>query len=118
MLKIEMARGDLISKTFTLETTAGVPYTETLDNAYFTVKENANQLAYKFQKRLSDGGIASLGEGRYEFTILPEDTNGLPFGNYVFDIEVKKTGVLKRTFFGTFVLMKEVTHQTNEVEAG
>lgn len=118
MLEIKMARGDMLSKSFVIRTAGDVPYTDVLDNVYFTVKKSENDYAYKFQKRLSDGGIQYMGDGKYEFTIMPEDTNGLPFGNYVFDIELKKAGMFKRTYFGTFTLTKEVTHQNNEVEAG
>lgn len=114
MMKIEMARGDIHKQRFTLLGGDGQPYAEPLDNIYFTVKKNANDKDYKFQKRLSDDDIVWVEAGTYQFTIMPDDTNGLPFGDYDFDIEVVRSGTIKKTFLGKFILGKEVTHAYNE----
>ena len=110
-----MTRGDMLTKSFVIRSSDGTPYTETLDNIYLTVKKSANDRDYKFQKRLSDNSIESLGEGRYQFTIEPEDTDPLQFEEYAFDIELYKEDVIKRTFYGKLKLEKEVTHYYNEV---
>lgn len=114
-MEITMARGDLETRTFQIRSPDGTPFTETLDNAYFTVKKSSNDREYKFQKRLSDRGIVPLGDGTYQFTIEPEDTNGMAFGTYGFDIELVIDGELKKTFSGDLILLKEYTHASNEV---
>ena len=88
-LMIKMARGDVEIKNFTVKQN-GSAWSETPDEIYFTVKSNANDKDYKFQKRLSDGGIVLVETGKYQIKIEPEDTNGLSFSKYDFDIEIVK----------------------------
>jgi len=113
---IDMARGDRETRVFHVNGPDKTPFEDTFDNIYMTVKKFANDKNYKFQKRLSDGGIIKVDEGTYEFTILPEDTDGLEFGDYDFDIEFVIDGELKKTFCGVLHLSKEVTHRHNEVK--
>lgn len=114
-MEIVMARGDMTVRTFAVQTKDKLPFTDQFDNIFLTVKKTAEDREFKFQKRLNDGsGIESLGGGKYRFTILPEDTNGLPYGRYVFDIELLIAGALKKTFLGTLELTKEATHSYNE----
>ena len=114
-MEITMARGDLESRTFQIRSPDGTPFTEELDEIYFSVKRNHNDRNVKFQKRMTTGEIVSLGEGRYQFAIEPGDTDGLAFGEYEFDIELVKNGLIKKTFAGTLKLLREVTHANNEV---
>ena len=118
MMTIDMARGDRETRSFCVNGPDKTPFVEEFDNIYMTVKKSASDKGYKFQKRLSDGGIIKTGDGTYEFTILPEDTNGLDFGDYEFDIELVIEGELKKTYCGVLHLGKEVTHQHNEVRPG
>ena len=113
-MEITMARGDMETRTFQIRSPDGTPYTDELDEIYFTVKKDANERSFRFQKRLSDGGIISTGDGTYEFTIQPQDTDGMGYGNYVFDIELVKDGEIKKTFMGMLILTREVTHSYNE----
>lgn len=112
MLSISMPRGDIRSVSFTVkdETKADV----ILDEIFFTVKENYNKGPYLFQKRLSTGEIERQDDGSYQFMIRPEDTNGLKFKDYVFDIEVLAGTDIKQTFVGSLQLTSEVTHAENE----
>ena len=116
-MEIRMARGDLETRTIRLKTKSGEPYGMYPNDIYFTVKKNASDRNYIFQKRLSDDTIVYVDTGEYRFSILPEDTDGLPFGTYEFDIEIVKhdTTNVKKTFCGTLILSKEVTHHYNEV---
>ena len=117
-MEITMARGDLEVRTFQVlsENEDNLePCDEVFDEIYMTVKKNRNDHVCRFQKRMSDGGIISLGEGKYEFTIHPEDTNRMAFGEYIFDIELVKNGSIKKTFCGELILTDEVTHASNEV---
>ena len=110
-----MARGDLLTKSFTVKGPGGTPFTDPFDNIYFTVKKYPDDTEYLLQKRLSDGGIVSVGNGKYQFTIEPGDTDQMAFGEYGFDIELVINLQLKRTFVGKFTLTKEYTHMRNEV---
>ena len=116
MMHIEMARGDLETRTFHVSGPDKSPFAEDFDNIYMTVKKYASDKKYIFQKRLSDGGIMKIDDGTYQFTIMPEDTDNMGFGDYDFDIELVINGVLKRTFMGVLTLGKESTHRCNEVE--
>lgn len=91
------------------------------DDVYFTVKKNFTDLDYKFQKRLSTGTITADEQqlGCFHVKIEPEDTDGLAFGQYVYDVEVvKRNGSqvdIKKTLFGNLYLQNESTHAANEV---
>lgn len=113
-MKIQMVRGDMLSRSFIIRSSDKTPFTEQLDNIYLTVKRDENDRDFEFQKRLSDGGIYSLGEGRYQFTIQPEDTDNMSYGKYIFDIELVIEGRLKKTYVGELELTKESTHHYNE----
>lgn len=115
-MKLEFARGDSYERGFLLKNKAtGEPITDTFEEIYFTVKKYATDSEYKFQKKLTSGGIVSDGSGHYTLYINPSDTNGMQFGEYECDIELlKDSGEYKRTFFGTLVLTREVTDCNNE----
>lgn len=120
-LHITMARGDLAVRSFRIKNDTQEPYTEELDEIYISVKKNSKDKKLLFQKRLSENEIEYLNNGRYQFKILPEDTNGLDFDkDYEFDIELVKYDdqahelELKRTFAGILTLTKEVTHVADE----
>lgn len=114
-MHIIMARGDVFSFSFGLYID-GVLSTEEMDNVYFTVKNSHYTHDPLFQKKCSDGSIASDTHGSYTVTINPEDTDNLDFGDYEFDIEVVKLPGIKRTFTGILSLTEEVTHRSNEEE--
>lgn len=109
---IEFARGDSYQRGFILKRNSQ-PVVEDFDDVYFTVKKRHTDRDFVLQKRMTTGGIVNDGNGHYTLFIQPEDTNGLSFGDYDFDIEVKD-GDYKRTFYGVLKLTKEVTHQYNE----
>lgn len=118
--QIEMVRGDLRSKTFNLLTDSGSVLELEPEEIYFTVKNNSLNTKYRFQKRLSDGGIVKLATGKYMLTIEPEDTDDLDFVMYDCDIEIVRYNnpKLKRTFNGKLIINKESTHHCNEVVDG
>ena len=113
-LEIVMARGDRTTRSFRL-TKSGNPYTDSLDEIYFSVKKSGKDKKLLFQKRFTDAEIQYIGNGRYQFTILPEDTNNLEFDKeYDFDIELVKEDEIKKTFTGILKLTTEVTHAADE----
>ena len=114
-MHIEFARGDSYDRGFIIrDQTTGEPITDTFDEVYFTVKKYHTDAEFLFQKRMTTGGISSDGGGHYTLFIDPVDTNGLAFGDYDCDIELRSGENYKRTFYGTLKLTKEVTHQNNE----
>lgn len=113
---IEMARGDVYCVPLALFID-GQPTDILMDEVYFTVKKHHYNHEALLQKCISNGGIVPDNEGSYVLTINPEDTDGLDFGTYEFDIEVVKLPGIKRTFVGEFILTSEVTHRSNEVES-
>lgn len=114
-MNIEMPRGDLRPVRFTIRNPDGSAANIPFDEIYFTVKSNHTDKNYLIQKRLSDGGIARLDDGSYQFIILPEDTDNLRMTAYVFDIELVYRNAIKQTTVGKLTLTSEVTHAGNEV---
>ena len=114
-MDITMPRGDLRVVRFQVLDSEGNKTDLAFDEIYVTFKKNFNQKDYLFQKRLTDNTIMQLDLGDYQFTILPEDTNGLTVTNYVFDIEVLFSSQIKQTFVGKLTLTPEVTFAENEV---
>lgn len=109
-MEIIMPRGDLRPVRFTVTDGETAPE---LTQIYATFKKSFSYPNFLFQKKLSDGSIEALGDGSYQFTIEPEDTNGLTYGAYAFDIELVGDGI-KQTFTGTLTLTNEATHAGNE----
>ena len=114
-IMIAMPRGDIHPVRFGLyQHNHDEMETQPFDSIYFTVKKNFTYHQYKFQKSLAAGTIVALGDGSYQFIIMPEDTDGLDFGTYEFDIQVARGMTLKQTFYGKLKLTTEVTHHCNE----
>lgn len=111
-LEISMPRGDLRPVAFRVVGVDGGATPE-ITEIYATFKRSFRHTEYLFQKRLSTGDIEQIGEGSYQFSILPQDTDSLPVDSYVFDIEVVGPD-LKQTFVGDFVLTNEATYAANE----
>ena len=119
---ISFARGDTWPLKISVKYKSTSDYVDfDFDDVYFTVKKNFTDTSYKFQKRLSDGSITADQEqiGCFHVKIMPEDTDGLAFGQYVYDVEVvKKDGDkigIKKTLSGNLYLTSESTHASNEV---
>ena len=90
---------------------------ETLpDDMFFTVKKDHHQKEALISKTLLNGGISFDPETfAYTVTLLPGDTDGLPFGKYCFDIK-RKLGndekyILPKT---ELEIAAVVTHLANE----
>lgn len=82
------------------------------DKLYFTVKKTYISKEMLIQKKLEDFVIDA--DGTYHFTILPDDTNNLKYGTYVFDIEVITDGVKTTIAKGDFTIEPEVTFADDE----
>lgn len=112
-LNITLPRGDLHPvKLDVTDLDGNIPDIE-ISEIYFTVKKHYYDKKYLFQKRLSTEEIEPIDNGKYQFIILPEDTDGLSFGDYDFDLEFVGPD-LKTTCTGQLRLTREVTHAMNE----
>lgn len=113
-MRITMPRGDIRPVGFKIN--SRIHDSLDFDNIYFTVKKNFNARDILFQKTLASGKIEKIDDGAYQFIIEPEDTDGMAYGSYVFDIEVVSEEFhIKQTFLGTLTLTQEVTFAANEV---
>lgn len=97
---IQITRGDTGIFTLAL-TSAGQPYDYSNDEVLFTVKRNTNTTEIVFQKTVLYGE---------NVTIEPQDTATLPYGNYVFDVQVTSGAVVDTVIPpSTFSVLPEVT---------
>ena len=110
---IEIIRGDSNKFSFTRKDNEGKTITQPANSAYFTVKESWTTQEYLIQKTIED---MTFSEGKYEFTIEPEETDNLEYGTYVYDLEVIQEDYKQTISRGTFKITEEATFATNEVE--
>ena len=119
MLHISIPRGDTKHLKINVRDSQGQHIDFDLDYVYLTVKKNFTDTEPKFQKSLSSGTISKLESGIYQTVIMPEDTDHLAYGRYVFDIEVIKGDISAPTFkttkVGEFIIDNESTFARNEV---
>ena len=117
---IEFVRGDtkiLPIDAFDIE---GDPYTpRDGDTVTMTVRKYHHKGVIAFQKVTGDGDVVAV-EGGWQITLRPDDTAGLEYIPYVYDVEVlladgyKETGIQH----STLTLIKEVTYaDASEVPA-
>lgn len=114
---LSMIRGDSATFHFHREDVNGTIIRETPTDVFFTVKNTFDDQPFVIQKKMSDGTITEDSNYEYHITILPEDTNNLEFGEYVYDVEVIRNaeGTDKQTISkGSFTLETEVTYASNE----
>lgn len=111
---MEMTRGDTSKWKFQRLDMNGDPITVRADYCWFSVKTNDMKKETVIQKTIED---MEFGEDYYyRFTINPEDTNNLQYGEYVYDVEVIQEGYKQTISKGTFTLDYEVTFVNNEVK--
>lgn len=113
---MEIIRGDNKSVKFQRKTSQGAVIESVADEMFFTVKSSSTITSAKFQKKLSDGSLSfDESDFYYRFEILPEDTNGLSYGTYEYDIERISNGKKLTLTVGELAITKEITHAENEV---
>ena len=100
-VNIEMTRGD--SESITVR--CSEPF-QSGDTVYLTVREDADS-GIAMQKV-----VTSFPNGEAVFGILPGDTEGLDFGNYVYDIQLTRANGTVTTLIvpSRFRLNEEVTY--------
>ena len=110
---MRIIRGDSKTITFQRKDKNKNVITEMPEKMYLTIKENEYQKQALIQKTF-DNGI-KFENGTYYVDFVPEDTDSLSFGEYVYDIEIINGDVKKTIKKDTFVIESEVTHKENEV---
>lgn len=104
---IRLTRGDSAYIDVELEMPTGGTYSpDENDEILFTLrksnypKKNAADTDYALQKRLENN----------QLKLRPEDTKDLPYGNYIFDMEIRyNSGDVETFLSGMLVLLPEVS---------
>ncbi len=113
-IDIEFTRGDTCPISFSLEDENGNEMiVDSSVEIYFTVKQSYSSTDAIFQKRLSRNEI-TIENGICSFVILPDDTNQLNYGNYVYDLCLKSGNYTHTLAIGQLSLTNEATHIRNE----
>lgn len=110
---MRIIRGDNKTFTFQRKDKSGKIITEKPDKMYLTIKQNEYEKQALIQKTF-DNGIR-FEEDTYYVDFVPEDTDDLIFGEYVYDIEIINGDIVKTIKKDTFIIDSEVTHKENEV---
>lgn len=116
---MKFTRGDNKPYRIVRRTTSGDIITEPVVEMYLTVKNDTSSSDYLIQKRLTTGDIQfDSTTGYYKFEFVPQDTNRLSYGTYVYDIQIQyeqddkiKT---KTLVVGELTLTEEVTFYSNQ----
>lgn len=113
-MTLRIIRGDTYQYKFQRKNSDGTPILVEADKIFFTVKKSEEDKDFVLQKTIEDMTFDE--EGFYHFTIEPEDTDGLKYGDYVYDIEIiMDRGKYKKTRKrGVFKIDYEVTFVENE----
>lgn len=101
--QIRLTRGDTAYLTVSLTGPDGAPYElDPADTLVFSVKRFASDAKYAFQKTAAGSG---------QFKILPEDTAGLSFAPYKYDVQATKANgdVCTVVPSSVFEILEEVT---------
>ena len=113
-IDFEFPRGDTCPLVFDLYDEDGTEIVVgSTDEIYFTLKRSYSSSDVIVQKKFSTGGISKTDEG-YKMTIMPNDTNTLGYGSYVYDICVKSGDLTRTVCLGTITLTNEATFKSNE----
>lgn len=100
---IRMTRGDTVYLTVPITTASGEEYIVQSDDVLtLSVKKAISDPEYIFQKSVT---------GANAFHIAPEDTAGIEYGAYLYDIQLNKSNGDVYTIIdvSTLVIMSEVT---------
>lgn len=107
-----LTRGDTGAFKFQRLDSSGNPILTAPSAIYFTVKKSYNQKSEIIQKTLADMTID--GEGYWHFTIAPDETASLDYGQYVFDLEVTTDDYVQTIAKGKLNLDEESTWAANK----
>lgn len=103
---ISITRGDTGVFSLDIKNAQGQAYDYSQDTVLFTVKKTVFDNTPLIQKTVVYGE---------NITILPSDTSSLPYGAYVYDVQLTTAGGVVDTIIvpSKFIVMEEVTWQTS-----
>ena len=112
-MDLEFIRGDTQYIKFQLKDGEGnlIQLSET-DKLYFTVKQNSNSEEVMFQKEYPND--IQYEDEYYKFVINSEDTSGMSYGTYSYDIELKSGDYVKTLIIGSMTITEEITFKGDE----
>ena len=110
---IKLIRGDTVKLKIRRHDANGDPILVPAQKLFMTVKTQYSAKNVILQKTIDD--MFFTPDGFYHITINPEDTDGLPYGEYVYDIEIVIDDYKKTVCKGTLILDTEATHAGDEV---
>lgn len=108
-LNIENTRGDTLSFGVEIEDLG-----QELDTAYFTCKQNPDDDTPLFQKSLDNGiTLDHITDNKYYYVvrIAPDDTKGLEFGKYYYDLQIGVNEDIFTVAKGILTLEYDVTNE-------
>ena len=101
---LSMVRGD----TFSFDVALPDIDSASIASIYFTVKKNATDKSFIFQKALGDG-ITLTENTTYRVRIAPEDTSGITAGRYAYDLQIGIGSDIYTVIMGTLKIVQDVT---------
>lgn len=111
-MTLTQTRGDTAGYTFQRKDAEGAIITTEPDAIYFTIKKSYKDKTALVQKKKADMTMDQ--DGTWHFTIQAGETDALPFGPYVYDIEVITNDAVTTISKGSFNLTEEATWASNE----
>ena len=109
---ISKTRGDSILLKFQRKDADGQVILTPPTTMYFTLKESFETEGFILQKSLSDMTMEE--DGTWHIELLPEETEEMPYGTYVFDIEVTAYGKVTTICKDSLKLTEESTWRENK----
>lgn len=108
---IQFIRGDTYVVNIAVQDSLGEPYTPNPDDIItLTVRSMSHTGSIVIQKTTGSPDVISTDKG-WIITIQPSDTSGLPYRDYVYDIQLKMGDVVQTIIpMNKFILNKEVTY--------
>lgn len=101
---ITMTRGD----TFAFDCGMPSDIAEAIDSIILSVKRRPTDGIYMFQKRI-DNGIEKKDANTFRVRIAPEDTERIPPGKYVYDLQLTIGEDVYTPLSGTIKLVQDIT---------
>lgn len=108
---IQFIRGDTYVVNIAVQDSLGEPYIPQMeDTVTMTVRQKDHRGVIVIQKKTGDADVVVTETG-WIITIQPSDTSGLPYRDYVYDIQLEMGDVVQTIIpMSKFILNKEVTY--------
>lgn len=112
---MEITRGDNKTFKFQRKRKDGSIITDLPSKMFVTIKKDYSRFDFVIQKSLENKEITyNDTDNFYRFELVPEDTNDLLYGNYVYDIEITENSKVKTISKGKFTITEEATFESNK----